>query len=65
MRKFKAKGFLNWSRADQTIFDKGGSNPRRIKVGFQQPKCSAWMKISGSSKRFLLNEDGSFNFLIE
>ena len=65
LKKYRAKGFLDWSRKEQTIFDKGGSNPRRIKIGYQQPKCSAWMKVSGSSKRFLLNEDGSVNFLIE
>ena len=65
LKKFRANGFLDWSREEQTIFDKGGSNPRRIKIGYQQQKCSAWMKVSGSSKRFLLNEDGSFNFLIE
>ncbi len=65
LQKFRAKGFLDWSREEQTIFDKGGSNPRRIKIGFQQPKCVAWMKVSGSSKKFLLNQDGSFNFLIE
>ena len=65
LHKFRAKGFLDWSRKEQTIFDKGGSNPRRIKIGFQQPKCSAWMKVSGSSKKFLLNQDGSVNFLIE
>ena len=65
LHKFRAKGFLDWSREEQTIFDKGGSNPRRIKIGFQQPKCVAWMKVSGSSKKFLLNQDGSVNFLIE
>ena len=65
LHKFRANGFLDWSREEQTIFDKGGSNPRRIKIGYQQTKCSAWMKVSGSSKRFLLNEDGSINFLIE
>ena len=65
LKKYRAKGFLDWSREEQTIFDKGGSNPRRIKVGYQQQKCSAFMKVSGSSKRFLLNEDASVNFLIE
>ena len=65
LKKCRAKGFLDWSREEQTIFDKGGSNPRRITIGYQQQKCSAWMQISGSSKRFLLNEDGSVNFLIE
>ena len=65
LKKYRAKGFLDWSREEQTIFDKGGSNPRRIKVGYQQQKCSAFMKVSGSSKRILLNEDASVNFLIE
>ena len=65
LKKFRANGFLDWSREEQTSFDKGGSNPRRIKIGYKQQKCSAWMKLSGSSKRFLFNEDGSVNFLIE
>jgi len=65
LHKFRAKGFLDWSREEQTIFDKGGSNPRRIKIGFQQPKCSAWMRVSGSAKKFILNEDGYFDVLIE
>ncbi len=65
LHKFRAKGFLDWSREEQTIFDKGGLNPRRIKIGFQQPKCAAWMKVSGSSKKFILNQDGSPDFLIE
>ena len=65
LKKFRAKGFLDWSREEQTIFDKGGSNPRRIKIGFQQPRCSAYMKVSGSAKKFIFNEDDSLNFLIE
>ena len=65
LHKFRAKGFLDWSREEQTIFDKGGSNPRRIIIGFQQPKCAAWMKVSGSSKKFILNQDSSADFLIE
>ena len=65
LQKFGAKGFLDWSREEQTIFDKGGSNPRRIKIGFQQLKCSAWMRVSGSAKKFILNEDSYFDVLIE
>ena len=65
LKKFRAKGFLDWSREEQTIFDKGGSNPRRIKIDFQQPSCAAWMQVSGSAKKFILNEDDSLNFLIE
>ncbi len=57
LKKYRAKGFLDWSREEQTIFDKGGSNPRRIKIGFQQPRCAAWMQFSGSAKKFILNED--------
>ena len=65
LKKYRAKGFLDWSREEQTIFDKGGSNPRRIKIGFQQQRCAAWMQFSGSAKKFILNEDNSLNFLIE
>tara|TARA_Y100000766_G_scaffold47147_1_gene37393 strand:- start:315 stop:455 length:141 start_codon:yes stop_codon:yes gene_type:complete len=39
--------------SEQIIFDKGGSNPRRIKIGFQQLKCFAWMRVSGSVKKFI------------
>ena len=65
LKKFRAKGFLDWSREEQTIFDKGGSNPRRITIGFQQPRCAAWMQFSGSAKKFIFNEDDSLNLLIE
>ena len=65
LKKFRAKGFLDWSREEQTIFDKGGSNPRRIKISFQHPRCAAWMKVSGTAKKFIFNEDDSLNFLIE
>ena len=62
LKKYRAKGFLDWSRKEQTIFDKGGSNPRRIKIGSQQPSCAAFMQVSGSAKKFILNEDDSLNF---
>ena len=62
LKKLRAKGYLDWSREEQTIFDKGGSNPKRIKLGYEDTKYNAYMKLSGSRK-FLLNEDGSFHFL--
>ena len=55
LRTYRAKGYLNWTRIDQTFFEKGGLNPRRFKASFEEPPCSSWMKVSGSSK-FIFKE---------
>jgi len=57
LKRFRAKGFLNWTRREQTFFKKGGSNPWQCKATFEEPPISAWMKVSGSSKKFLLTEE--------
>ncbi len=59
LKRFGAKGFLNWTRRDQTFFDKGGSNPRRFQATFENPPATAWMKVSGSATKFVLKEDWS------
>ena len=56
LKRFGAKGFLNWTRRDQTFFDKGGSNPRRIQATFEEPPAIAWMKVAGSATKLLLKE---------
>ena len=55
LRTYRAKGYLNWTKIDQTFFEKGGLNPRRFKASFEEPPCSSWMKVSGSSK-FIFKE---------
>lgn len=32
LRRFRAKGFLNWSRRERTWYDQFGLNPRRLQV---------------------------------
>ena len=59
LKRLGVKGFLNWTRRDQTFFDKGGSNPRRFQATFENPPATAWMKVSGSATKFLLKEDWS------
>ena len=41
---------------DQTLFEKGGLNPKRFMASFEEPPYSAWMKVSGSSKKFIYKE---------
>ena len=56
LKKYKAKGYLNWTRIEQTFFKKGGLNPSRFKGSFKEPPYSSWMKVSGSSKKFIFKE---------
>ena len=56
LRSYRAKGYLNWTKIDQTFFEKGGLNPRRFMASFEEPPCNAWMKVSGSSKKFIFKE---------
>ena len=56
LRSYRAKGYLTWTRIDQTFFENGGLNPRRFKASFEEPPYSAWMKVSGSSKKFIFKE---------
>ncbi len=57
LRSYGAKGYLTWTRIDQTFFERGGLNPRRFKASFEEPPSYSWMKVSGSSKKFIFNED--------
>ena len=58
LRRFRAKGFLNWSHRERTWFDQYGVNPRREPVTFQNRTTGAWMQLSGSQQRFLLGSGG-------
>ena len=57
LRSYRAKGYLNWTRIDQTFFERGGLNPRRFEASFEDPPSSSWMKVAGSSKKFIFKED--------
>ena len=57
LRSYRAKGYLNWTRIDQTFFERGGLNPNRFKASFEEPPSSSWMKVAGSSKKFIFKED--------
>ena len=58
LRRFRAKGFLNWSRRERTWFDQYGVNPDRRQVTFESRTTGAWMQVSGSQQRFLLGSGG-------
>jgi hypothetical protein len=58
LKRFRAKGFLNWSRRERTWFDQYGVNPRREPVTFESRTTGAWMQVSGSQQRFLLGSGG-------
>ena len=58
LRRFRAKGFLTWSRRERTWFDEYGLNPRRRSVTFEGRSSGAWMQLNGSQQRFLLGSDG-------
>ena len=58
LKQFRAKGFLNWTRREQTWYDQHGLNPRRRTVTFEGRTSGAWMQLSGSQQKFLLSSTG-------
>ena len=58
LKRFRAKGFLSWTRRDRTWFDKGGLHPCRRTVNLEDRHTGAWMQVSGSQRRFLLGSTG-------
>jgi hypothetical protein len=60
LRRFRAKGFLNWSRRERTWFDQYGIRPRRESVTFERRTTGAWMQFRGSQQKLLLGTDGVF-----
>ena len=57
LKNLGAKGYLNWTRREQTFFEKGGSNLWRCSATFEEPPVSAWIKVSGSSMKFIFKEE--------
>ena len=57
LKRFRVKGYLNWTRKEQTFYKKDGTISSRHKATFETPPASAWMKVSGSSIKFLLRQD--------
>ena len=57
LKSLRAKGYLNWTRREQTFFEKGGSNLWRCSATFEEPPAAAWMKVSGSSQKFIFKEE--------
>ena len=57
LKNFGAKGYLNWTRREQTFFEKGGTNLWRCSATFEEPPVSSWMKVSGSSQKFIFQEE--------
>ena len=58
LKRFRAKGFLTWSRQERTWFDLHGLNPKRESVVFEGRMAGAWMQLSGSWQKFLLGSAG-------
>ena len=58
LKRFMAKGFLSWSRRERTWFDRRGLNPSQQAVNFEDRHTGAWMRVSGSQRRFLLGSTG-------
>lgn len=56
LKRFRAKGFLSWTRRERTWFDRHGINPERQDVGFEDRQGGAWMQVSGSQRKFLLSD---------
>ena len=63
LKQFRAKGFLNWTRREQTWYDQHGLNPRRRTVTFEGRTSGAWMQLSGFQQKFLLDADGDLRLL--
>lgn len=59
LKRFGAKGYLNWSRRERTWYDRCGVNPRRRHtVTYKERALGAWMQLGGSQRKFLLGPAG-------
>ena len=58
LKRFRAKGFLSWTRRELTWFDNRGLNPCRRALTFDDRQIGAWMQVSGSQRKFLLSSSG-------
>lgn len=59
LKRFRAKGFLTWTRRERTWYDERGLNPQRHPETFEGRTSGAWMQVSGSQRRFLLGSGGA------
>jgi hypothetical protein len=59
LKRFRAEGFLSWSRRERTWFDERGLNPQRHPVTFDGCTSGSWMQVIGSQRRFLLGSGGA------
>jgi len=57
IKRFRSNGYLNWTRKEQTFFKKDGTISSRHRATFESQPASAWMQVSGSSIKFLLQQD--------
>ena len=57
LKRFKRNGYLNWTRKEQTFYKKDGTISSRHKATFEAQPASAWMKVSGSSIKFIFQQD--------
>ena len=57
LKRFRSKGYLSWTRREQTFFERGGSNPWQCKATFEEPPACAWMQVAGSSEKFIFQEN--------
>lgn len=58
LKRFRAKGFLTWSRRERTWYGEGGLNPCRRPVTFDDRSAGAWMQVGGSQRKLLLGSSG-------
>lgn len=58
LKRFRARGFLSWTRRELTWYEKGGVNSERRVVCFEGRNTGAWMQLTGSQRKFLLDQFG-------
>jgi hypothetical protein len=58
LARFKAKGYLCWTRRLRTWYQQGGSEPVRDVITLLSRNNGALMQVAGSKRRFLIGPDG-------
>lgn len=59
LRRFHAKGYLQWTRRERTWFAEGGVNPRRFPDTFENSRPVGGIQIGHSQRCFLFDADGT------
>ena len=54
LRRFRAMGYLTWSRRERTWYEQHGLNPRRLPERFEDRDYEAWVRVCRSQRKFLL-----------